>query len=104
MCSVFNSSLYYHLSHLELKGKIYGRRLLIPVADPDLQIREGGGVVSLQKNWGVGGGGRGLWASVCSKNKGEAQPPRPLSWIRHWILKGKEEKSSIKTAYLTHSS
>ena len=57
MCSVFNSSLYYHLSHLELKGKIYEQRLLIPVADPDLQIREGEGVVSLQKNWGVGGGG-----------------------------------------------
>ena len=57
MCSVFNSSLCYHLSYLELKGKIYEQRLLIPVADQDLQIRGGGGgVVSPQK---IGGGGRG---------------------------------------------
>ena len=55
MCSVFNSLLCYHLSHLELKGKIYEQRLLVPVADPDHQIREGGGVVSPQKN----GGGEG---------------------------------------------
>ena len=55
MCSVFNSSLCYHLSHLELKGKIYEQRLLVPVADPDHQIRERGGVVSPQKN----GGGEG---------------------------------------------
>ena len=105
MCSVFNSSLCYHLSHLELKGKIYEQRLLVPVADPDLQIREGGGVVSPpppKKKWGVEG--RGLWVSVWSKHEGEARPPGPLPWIRHWILKGKEEKSSIKTAYLTHSS
>ena len=55
MCSVFNSSLCYHLSHLELKGKIYEQRLLVPVADTDHQIREGGGVVSPPKN----GGGEG---------------------------------------------
>ena len=75
MCSVFNSSLCYHLSHLELKGKIYEQRLLIPVADPVLQIREGGRVVSPQKN--EGGGEGGLWASVWSKNEGRPGPPGP---------------------------
>ena len=57
MCSVFNSSLCYHLSQLELKGKIYEQRLLVPVADPDHQIREGGGVVFPPKNGGWGGRG-----------------------------------------------
>ena len=76
MCSVFDSSLCYHLSHLELKGKIYEQRLLIPVADPDHQIREGGGVVSPQKNGGWGGEG-GLWVSVWSKNEGRPGPPGP---------------------------
>ena len=59
MCSVFNSSLCYHLSQFELKGKIYEQRLLIPVADPDVQIR-GGGVVSPQKMGSGGGGALGL--------------------------------------------
>ena len=77
MCSVFNSSLCYHLSHLELKGKIYEQRLLIPVADPDLQIRGGEGwspPPQKKKNGGWGGGG--LWASVWSKNEGEGPAPR----------------------------
>ena len=56
MCSVFNSSLCYHLSHLELKGKIYEQRLLVPVADPDHQIREGGRGGLPPKKWGRGGG------------------------------------------------
>ena len=91
MCSVFNSSLRYHLSHLELKGKIYEQRLLIPVADPELQIREGGGVVSPQKNGGWGGGG--LWASVWSKNEGEGPVPRapPLDPPPDTERKGREK-------------
>ena len=64
MCSVFNSSLYYHLSYLELKGKIYGRRLLIPVADPDLQIREGGRGGLPPKKLGGGGGEGALGLSL----------------------------------------
>ena len=54
-------------------------KLLIPMADPDLQIREGGG----------GGGGpkkrffffSALQASVWSKNKRGPGPPGPLPWI-----------------------
>ena len=29
------------------------------------------------------------------KIRGRPGPPGPLPWIRHWILKGKEEKSKI---------
>ena len=76
MCSVFNSSLCYHLSHLELKGKIYEQRLLIPVADPDLQIREGGGVVSPPKKMGGGGEGGGGSGSQFGLNmRGRSGPP-----------------------------
>ena len=77
MCSVFDSSLCYHLSHLELKGKIYEQRLLIPVADPDHQIREGGGVVSPQKNGGWGGGKGGSGPQFGLKMRGGPAPRAP---------------------------
>ena len=46
------------------------------VADPDLQIRGGGGGVS-KKFFS------GLHGLIWSKNKGGPGPPGPLPWIRH---------------------
>ena len=62
------------------------KAVIIPVANPDLQIR---GVAG----GGCGGGGGGLKkiffsalrASFWPKNKGEPGSPGPLPWSRHCI-------------------
>ena len=67
---------------------------IVPVADPDLQIRPGGGNghpdpeiggAGLQKNFF-----RPFRASFWSKKKGRRRPgpPGPLPWIRHCVRSG----------------
>lgn len=78
---------------------IFSVYIILPVADPHLQIGvgEGGkgvssshpdaeirGVPDLKKNFFLA-----LQALFWSKNKGGGVPPRPLPLIHHWLLKEK---------------